>query len=189
MSEQAAKEGKLTYAGAHSVTTMLDCFYKFYISRSEVWVPNRNLTHTKRQKDSLLSNWCMLSCRLGRLHVWEQPPAEHHPDHAPLPHPFQRPSGQAHRSISFGTTAHVRRSLQKQKRQQQMWNNNIIKKKKNVFESAASRFLAVVNSNRQLSSCLLRWQYSLWLQQSDFLLCRFLWVNVFHFYLSCYDNK
>lgn len=133
MSEQAAREGKLTYAGAHSVTRMLDCFYKFYTSRSEAWVPNRNLAHTKRQRESLLSNWCMLSCRLGRLHVWEQPPAEHHPDHAPLPHPLQRPSGQAHRSISFGTTAHVGRSLQKQKRQQQMWNNNNIKKKECVW--------------------------------------------------------
>lgn len=46
---------------------------------------------------------CMLSCRLGGLRMWEQPPAEHHPDHAPFPHLFQWSSGQTHLSISLST--------------------------------------------------------------------------------------
>lgn len=41
-----------------------------------------------------------LSCRLEWLRLREQPPAEHHPHHAPLPHLFQRSPGQTHRSIS-----------------------------------------------------------------------------------------
>lgn len=44
-----------------------------------------------------------LSCRLEWLRVREQPPAEHHPHHAPLPHLFQRSPGQTGRSISSST--------------------------------------------------------------------------------------
>lgn len=44
-----------------------------------------------------------LSCRLEWLRVREQPPAEHHPHHAPLPHLFQRSPGEAGRSISSST--------------------------------------------------------------------------------------
>lgn len=44
---------------------------------------------------------CVLSFRRGGLCMWEQPPDEHHPDHAPTPHVLQWPPGETHLPISF----------------------------------------------------------------------------------------